>query len=301
MNAQNLIAAIRHVWLFIVPPILNLMLLGLVIEGTFGDTLSPYIGRLQTLLAGYFADWWNLVNALLSALSGVDSKTVAAWAGAASSAGRGVFFVLLLALFVVALVVEWATRQFAKIGRSVGRCAATQFDAPHANRSGCQQIHTVSVSDAMENRDWHFVPDHVLHRPSFSFARQQFVNPVTRQAFGPAELHRIVLAWLSQNARDGRDSFVNRREVAESANFLRKLQDYCLAYLMICIAYVISCMVFGGIRRLAVATLVATVVALWLICKLGARARWNEVGLDFDAFYYLKIAAAGVPDKKAEQ
>jgi hypothetical protein len=299
MNAKELIAAIRHVWLFIVPPILNLVFLGAVIEGTFGDGVSSLLDRVRAFLSGYLSQAQKLVNDVLSlVLTDFDAKSVGPWLSTAGSAGRGIFFVFLIVVFVVALAVEYVTRHCAKGGRSAGKLFKIWLKASDPN--GSLNTRSDDINEQTGGHDWMHPPDKILCRPSFAFARRQFTNPLDQQGFSPVELHRVVLAWLAQNAKDGSDLFANRREAAESANFLGKMEDYFLFYLMICIAYVFCCLVFGGMQKLSVYTLGGVVVILAIMHRFGVRERWAEIILDFDAYYYLKIACSEPTGSQSE-
>lgn len=302
MNADGFAKAIRDVWHFLIPPLINLFFLGAVIETTFGRAAAPQISALKdkidSTIHGYIDSSSEIVKGALSLFPNAEiEKFVTTGQNAIVTAISGInqyvttFIVFsIIAVLSVAVLCNYITifissaigflfamlSSFRQVGEVHERGLTYLVASPNpACRFVGRSIDYLSSETPPQDK-------YVLH------AKEYF--GVVGGPISMAELHKIVISWLKQNLKDGEWSSERAEAVSHLSVFQTMLQ-YIRVYLLIFIIYFTVNLfhIFAWpIRPLSFVSL----ALVWLSLRAAA-ARWKRevVARDLRAFFFYRMAA----------
>jgi hypothetical protein len=211
MTAESITSAIRQIFRLLMPPILNLVILGYVIETSLGSKLTDAAKQLSDIVPDRLQHMYQFAQDSISIVTQnvtkdeIEGLTHTPFFAAFFNAGTGFTTKLLLYITVFliffSIIVDYFTLLLAN---AVAFCGSI-LNFRGLLISMCKKLFSALPSSAQPYTD---AISNIAAGPSFdealaSYAREVLPAPYQRPTLDNAELDKAVYAWLCQNDRTG--------------------------------------------------------------------------------------------------
>jgi hypothetical protein len=237
MNAESITSAIRQIFRLLMPPILNLVILGYVIEKSLGSKLTDAAKQLSEIVPDRFQQMYQFAQDSISIVTQnvtkdeLEGLTHAPVFAALFNAGTGFTAELLLYIIVFLIVFSVIVDYFTLLLASIVAFCGSMVNFRGYLISACRKLFSMSSISVQRYTDDIF---NIAIGPPYDealalYAREVLLAPYQRPKLDNTELDKAVYAWLCQNDRTGY-TFETTRAMMEKQRWAQNIEAHFRLY-----------------------------------------------------------------------
>jgi hypothetical protein len=242
MNAESITSAIRQIFRLLMPPILNLVILGYVIDKSLGSKFANATKELSDIIPDRFLQMYHFAQDSISIVTQnvtkdeIEGLTHAPIFAAFFNAGTGFTTALLVytsvVLIVFSVIVDYFTLLLAS---AVAFCGSTLnvrgfLITAFGKLSSLLGSRLIKYADAV--CDFAEGPPH--DQELVAYAQGVLLAPYQRRKLSNTELDKVVYAWLCQNDRVGY-TIEKTRAMLEKQRWAQNVEAHFQLYSILCV------------------------------------------------------------------
>src|ERR1700677_738653 len=242
MSAESITSAIRQIFRLLMPPILNLVILGYVIEKSLGSKLTDAAKQLSDIVPDRIQQIYQFAQDSISIVTqNVTKEEIEGLAHAPVFAaffntGTGLTATLLLYIIVFLIFFSVIVDYFTLLLANVVAFCGSIVNFRGYLISACTKLLSMSSSSVQRNTA---AISNIAIGPPYdealaSYAREMLPAPYQRPKLNNAELDKAVFAWLCQNDRTGY-TLETTRAMIEKQRWAQNIEAHFRLYSVLCV------------------------------------------------------------------
>ena len=242
MSAESITSAIRQIFRLLMPPILNLVILGYVIEKSLGSKLTDAAKQFSDIVPDRIQQIYQFAQDSISIVTqNVTKEEIEGLAHAPVFAaffntGTGLTATLLLYIIVFLIFFSVIVDYFTLLLANVVAFCGSIVNFRGYLISACTKLLSMSSSSVQRHTD---AISNIAIGPPYdealaSYAREMLPAPYQRPKLNNAELDKAVFAWLCQNDRTGY-TLETTRAMIEKQRWAQNIEAHFRLYSVICV------------------------------------------------------------------